>query len=294
MYTINEMKKEAINLLKQNNIDDAVIIVNLLIEHCLNLSKEQILINKDKIVLEHEKTEFFECLNKRINKIPLEYITNKKYFMNCEFFINENVLIPRYDTEILVEYLIEILEKDLKQNEKIYVLEMCTGSGCISIGALEYLKENKKELYDRISFVCVDISEKALEVAQFNIDKYNLNNKIRLIKSDLFDSIPNMKFDIIISNPPYIETKEIDLLSDEVKKEPFIALDGGENGLYFYNEICKYAHNYLKGKGYILFEIGYKQAKDVKSILLENSFKEISVRKDLSNNDRCISGILSK
>lgn len=285
---IKELKKYGIELLNSNYIKDSIVITNILMEYCLNMTKHELIINDSKNVLKEDEDKFVECINRRINNEPLEYITNKKNFMNCELYVNENVLIPRNDTEILIENLISILERDYISFKEINILELCTGSGCIPIGTLIYLKEKNKQLYDKINFNCIDISEKALKVARLNVEKYNLEDKVAFVQSNLFENVSNKQFDIILSNPPYIESDVIDHLDNEVKNEPIIALDGGQDGLYFYREISKNAKKYLKDDGYIIYEIGYNQGENVSKILEMNDYTCIIRKKDLSNNDRNI------
>ena len=285
---LKELKKYGVNELNKNNIKDSIVVVNILMQYCFNMTKNELILNNETLINKEQEKYFIECLQRRIKGEPLEYITKQKSFMNCELFINSNVLIPRSDTEILAENLIDILNSKYKAYNFINILELCTGSGCIPVGTLMYLKEKNSILFDKIRFICIDISDKALEVANINIEKYNLNDKIKLMQSDLFENIPNMKFDIIISNPPYIETDVINSLDIDVKNEPIIALDGGADGLYFYKEITKNLKNYLKDDGYIIYEIGYNQAKNVCKILNENGFNNNIVKKDLAGNDRNI------
>lgn len=288
---IKELKKYAIDELNKKNIEDSIVVVNILMQYCFNMSKNELIVNDEIEINIKNENIFLNYLRRIIENEPIEYITNKKSFMNCELYVNSNVLIPRSDTEILVENLIDILNNEFgnyKKNDEIKILELCTGSGCIPVGTLMYLKEKNKELFNRIKFISIDISHKALEVAKVNVDKYDLDEKIQLIQSDLFNNVPSNEFDIIVSNPPYIETNIINSLSKNVKKEPIIALDGGEDGLYFYNEITKNAKEFLKDNGYIIYEIGYNQAESVCNVLKENGFKNNIIKKDLSGNDRNI------
>lgn len=200
--------------------------------------------------------------------------------MGLKFYVDENVLIPQPDTEILVENTIQIVNELQKENKnEINILDLCTGSGAIAISLCKNLQY--------VKIFASDISEKALDIAKKNA---NLNNaKICLIKSDLFDNI-NEKFDIIVSNPPYIETAEIEKLSDEVKNEPNIALDGGIDGLDFYKKITKKAKKFLSENGLLIVEIGYNQRKSVEKMFIDNEFKNIQILKDLNKIDRVIIG----
>ncbi len=270
--------EEAINLgkenLKKENIEDALLKTRLLLCYILDKPKEYLIINS-KESLSREQEEFFlENIKKLKLGHPLQHITNKQFFRNCELYVDENVLIPRPDTEVLVEEVVK-LARTVNASS---ILDLCTGSGAIGI-ALS--KETNAEI------VATDISKKALEIAEKN-SKLN-KAEVKFIQGNLFENIPKEnKFDIIVSNPPYIETKTIETLSEEVKKEPKLALDGGIDGLYFYREIAKQAISFLKINGYLALEIGYNQKTLVTKILLENNFMEISTIKDFSGNDRVI------
>ena len=225
-----------------------------------------------------EMNKIMAAVEKRLKHIPLGYIFGKSYFYGREFIVNENVLIPRLDTEVLVEKLVE----DIKtQNGKVSVLDIGTGSGAIIIATK---KETDAKCY------AVDVSEKALEVAKENA---KLNNaEIEFIKSDLFENISNLKVDYIVSNPPYIETEVVKTLEPEVVlNEPNLALDGGEDGLDFYRKIVKDSKNHLNKKGRLYFEIGYNQGESVSS-LMKDDFENIEVIKDYGGNDRVVKGVL--
>ena len=195
--------------------------------------------------------------------------------MKMDFFVNENVLIPRPDTEILVEEVINLAKKI--DNPKI--LDLCTGSGAIAISIAKNVPSAE--------VLAIDISEKALEVAKKNAN--NLQSKVKFKKSNLFSNIGKMKFDIIVSNPPYIKKSDIKLLSNEVQKEPQIALDGGYDGLDFYRKISSQAIDYLKFGSYLCFEIGYDQQEDVTEIIKDSKhYNDTYCKKDLFGNDRVI------
>lgn len=264
----------------KNNIDEALLKSKILMEYCLGKTREYILINLRKEIDDTVEEKFKELINRAIKNEPIQYILGKQEFMGLEFKVNENVLIPRADTEILVLETIDIINNFINKKEKINVLDMCTGSGAIIISLAKYLK-NKN-----INFYASDISEKAIDVAIRNSKKNEV--KVEFIKSNLFEKIENIKFDLIVSNPPYIETDIINNLNEDVKNEPIIALDGGEDGLEFYRKIAKDAKYFLEDNGYLCLEIGYNQRENVIEILKSNNYKDIYYKKDLSQNDRIV------
>lgn len=222
--------------------------------------------------------KFKEILDRRKKGEPLQYILNSAYFYGREYFVDRGVLIPRKDSEIPCEKIINII----KQNELKDFLEMGVGSGCFSITV---------NLETGINVTGVDISDYALKVAEINNER--LNGNCNFFKSDLFSNVTG-KFDIIYSNPPYIKSDVIDILQREVRDfEPRLALDGGEDGLKFYRDIAKDATLYLKEGGYLAFEIGYDQRADIENILRENNFINIESFKDYGDKDRVVIGIRS-
>lgn len=234
---------------------------------------------------ENQYRKYQESIRRRANGEPYAYIIGNKEFMKLKFKVDASTLIPRDDTEILVQKAIEEIESlnEIKKSilvakkEKIRVLDMCTGSGCIAIALAKYVSNCEVD--------GVDISQDALKIAIENASSNNV--KVNFIKSNLFEKINN-HYDMIVSNPPYIVSSVIENLQREVQKEPHIALDGGEDGLYFYRKIAKEATNFLKNSGMLLFEIGFDQGKKVSEILLNEGYKNIEVIKDLSGNDRVI------
>ena len=232
-------------------------------------------IHPEEIVETKIETDFNEAIQKKQAGIPLQYITNMQEFMGINFYVDENVLIPRPDTEVLVEEVIKLA----KEKENIAILDMCTGSGAIAIALAEYLTNAKITASDK--------SKKALVVAQKNAK--NTKASIQFIESDLFGNIKD-KFDIIVSNPPYIESDVIKCLDKEVQKEPMMALDGGKDGLDFYRKIAKQARVYLNEDGYLALEIGYNQKEKVKELLKKEGYREIYSKKDFGDNDRIVIG----
>ena len=276
---IKEALNDAIKRLKENNIEDATIKARELLAYVLKKEKQYLVINNDKTIEKRAYMLYNNIITKLILGIPLQYITNKQEFMGLSFYVDNNVLIPQPDTEILVEEVIKIAKDNYENNKELQILDLCTGSGAIAISLAKYINF-KKEIY------ASDISNKALEIA--NKNAINNNVKVKFIQSDVFEKINN-KFDIIVSNPPYIETKTIKTLSKEVQNEPVIALDGGTDGLDFYKKIALEGYRYLKDKGFLCLEIGYNQ-KDVVIEILNNigKYSNINVLKDLSGNNRCI------
>lgn len=255
--------------------------ITSLICYIKNITKSQFFLNKqDMNITEEEYVKLTKYLDKLVyEKIPLQYIIGKTYIYNEEYIVDESVLIPRYDTEILIEKAIEYINK---YNLKIG-LDLCCGSGAIGISTA------KNSSLEHITFV--DISQKALEVTKKNILNNNLKTENLVICSDLFKNLMSEenKYDIIMSNPPYIKSSDLIGLSDYVKMEPMLALDGGKDGLFFYKKIIDEAKNYMNNNGYLMFEIGYDQMDDLVNILSKYPEYEIIEQvKDLNSNDRVI------
>ena len=274
--TIKQALEEAKIILKRNAFEDSTIIAKELLSYVLKKDKSYLTINMDLSLTDEEYTKFTQYINQIINGKPLQYITQKQEFMKIDFFVNENVLIPQPDTEVLVETVLEICKKYDKQNLKI--LDLCTGSGAIAISLSKILD---------IKIFASDISQKALEIAKKN--NIANNTKVKFIESDLFKQINEEKFDIIVSNPPYIKNKDIKTLSKQVQNEPYIALAGGEDGIDFYRKIIGDSYKYIKKNGFLCLEIGYDQKEDLIKLIKQNeNYKYENCIKDLSNNDRCI------
>lgn len=268
------------NKLRDAGIESWSIDYLLLLSAALNKSREEIIFNVDKINPSAEELKKIDnFFNRRINREPVSYIINKREFYGLDFYIDQDVLDPRPDSETLVDAAIKIIN-NLKD---VTMAEIGIGSGCLSIAIAKNCLNIQK-------IIASDVSKKALKVCQKNIAKHGLNNKIDLVNSNLMDKISlQHQFDVIISNPPYIKSEDIAQLQDDVRNfEPINALDGGADGLEFYKNICADVNKHLKKDGYLIFEIGYDQMRDVCDILLSHNFLIINKIKDLASNDRVI------
>lgn len=255
----------------------------LMLEHVCGTDRNTLLVHGDREVTESESGCYKEFIDKRTKRIPLQHLTGTQEFMGLEFKVNSNVLIPRQDTEILVEETLKNLHDGMR------ILDMCTGSGCILISLMRYSNE--------CSGVGVDISSKALEVADENasrlLERYKSEeDALVFIQSDLFENVKG-KYDIIVSNPPYIESGVIPELMPEVREhEPVEALDGGGSGLDFYRKIIGQCRSYLSADGMLFLEIGYAQGKAVENLMIQAGFEEVQIVKDYAGHDRVVRGIL--
>ena len=274
---IKEVMRKGMIKLKTNGIQEPNLKSRLLMQYILNRPREYLLVHDDKQLTLRQEVNYFKAIKKLLDGVPLQHITHRQEFMKLMFYVDENVLIPRPDTEILVEEVIKIAKKINAKK----ILDLCTGSGAIAISLAKYIKGSQ--------ITATDISRKALSIAKLNAANNNVEDKITFVSSNLFQNIPEEKYDIIVSNPPYIKRKVIEKLDKEVKKEPIIALDGGNDGLEFYKKIVDDAYEYLKYKGYLCLEIGYDQ-KDEVTKLIENEGKYIDTysKKDLYDNDRIV------
>mgnify|MGYP000329061388 FL=1 len=262
MFTYKELLKKGENELLASDISDAAIDAWYLFEYVTDMSRASFFIRRNEEIPEEQANAYIEVIEKRKKRIPLQHITGKQEFMGLDFFVNENVLVPRQDTECLVEN------------------DMCTGSGCIIISV--------KKFVQTAECTGADISEKALETALKNADLNNV--PVSFIKSDMFENISE-KYDIIVSNPPYIRPDVIKTLEPEVREhDPWLALDGGEDGLSFYRILAKEGKKYLNSQGMIFMEIGYDQGQAVKEIFESEGFVDIVIKKDLCKNDRVVIG----
>lgn len=269
---IQEILSSTIKQLNSNNVEEPNNKAKRLLAFVLNVPKEFLIINDNKELNKKQEVKYKKCIERLIKGEPIQYIIGKQEFMGIDLIVTNDVLIPQPDTEILVEETIKVA----KQYDKPKILDLCTGSGAISIAIKKYIPEAE--------IVASDLNSKALRIANNN----DRTKKIRFILSDLFENI-NEKFDIIVSNPPYIKTEEIKTLSKEVQNEPLMALDGGQDGLYFYEKIIKQANSYLNQNGYLCLEIGENQKNEIiKKIQYNGKYTNIQTYKDLGGNDRVI------
>ena len=280
--TYQEANQKGRMILAEHHIEDASVDAWLLMEFVTGMSRTRFFVDGISRMRLEEEERYFQLIEKRARRIPLQHLTGVQEFMGLEFMVNEHVLVPRQDTELLV---LEA-EKQLRKTsvETPEVLDMCTGSGCIAIS----LKARNPQIH----CMAADISEQALAVAKKNAKK--LQTEIQILLTDMFANITGT-FDMIVSNPPYIPTKVIESLEEEVRLyDPFSALDGKEDGLYFYRILAKESPRFLKDGGWIYMEIGHDQSASVEALLKEAGFEEIRTEKDLAGLDRVVCGVYNK
>lgn len=282
--TLKQLYKVGTVKLAEEGIEEFSLDAWYLLEYVTGVSKAMYFAEPERAVSEENADRYIDCIRRRAAHIPLQHITGEQEFMGYPFHVNEHVLIPRQDTEILVEEAIRVMRPKRK------VLDMCTGSGCIVLSILKMCRE--KYYMTDLQGIGADVSEEALKVARENGRR--LGVPVTWIQSDLFAKTPEEeKYDVIVSNPPYIETAVIDTLQEEVRlHDPYIALDGKEDGLYFYRRIISEAGKYLKTQGKLMFEIGCDQAEAVEELMKNAGYEQITVKKDLAGLDRVVYGTL--
>ncbi len=302
---IRDFLRFAIESLNNADIETPELEAGVILCHALKCNRAYLYSHDDRVLNQEEVELLNNMLNQRMDNVPLQYIIGETEFMGLPFIVSPDVLIPRHDTETLVEECIKKVsllskntEKDIfmgyaesinigmdqrKDLKNVKVLDMCTGSGCIAISIAHYCPES--------TVMACDVSKDALKIAALNCERNEVQNRVELHCGNLFDAIDGgQQFNLIVSNPPYIESDVIPELQIEVRNyEPCLALDGGRDGLDFYREIIAKAPAYLTDGGYILFEIGYNQGESVKELMNE-FFCDINVLKDISTNDRAIVG----
>jgi release factor glutamine methyltransferase len=272
---ILEAVKFGSSILKEKKIPSYILDSELLLSKILNKPREKILTNLDANIEKKIFNIYKKYLIRRSKNEPVAYIFGEKEFWSKSFMVNKHTLIPRPETELLVHGLLKIFN-----DKKISVLDIGTGSGCIIVSLLTNLRQSVG--------IGIDISKKAILMAKKNVVRHKLNNRIKLINRS-FEKIFDKKFDLIVSNPPYIEKKAIKNLSEDIKKyEPRMALDGGNDGLDLVKKVIYKSKHILKIKGTLALEIGNKQIKKVSNILSDNNFRIVKVIKDYKNNVRCV------
>lgn len=278
--TWSEVYKKAESILKREYKDTYKYEIYSTLKYCFNISKIDLIMKKDEAVEPEVQKKLFDIIKLRTEHVPLQYILGYWYFMDLKFKVGEGVLIPREDTEVLVRKSLDYLQNV----ESPKIIDLCSGSGCVAISVKKKL-DKKSEVY------AAELSKIAFSYLQENIF---LNEcKVTAINGDVFKISSDFQdefFDAVISNPPYIKTGDLSCLQEEVKKEPRLALEGGEDGLYFYKNICKTWIPKLKSGGMIAFEVGFDQAQDVKTIMENYGIKAIRIFKDINNIDRAVIG----
>lgn len=275
--TIREAINKATIKLKVKNVDTPKLKARLLMQFMLHQTRQYIMVYDEKELTQEQVEKYFKNIEKMMEGIPLQHITHQQEFMKMNFYVSKDVLIPRPDTETLVEEVIQIAKKINAKK----ILDVCTGSGAIAISLAKYIKNSQ--------ITATDISREALAIAKRNAKNNEVDKQITFLCSNLFEELPKEKYDIIVSNPPYIKRKMIKTLEKEVQKEPNIALDGGWDGLDFYRPIIQQAYEFLKYKGYLCLEIGYDQKIDVIELIeQEEKYIDTYGKKDLYGNDRVI------
>lgn len=278
--TLRQAYEEGIEKLKEAGIEEAGLDAWYLLEYVTGINRATYFADSNQEMKDSHRATYQTLISERETRIPLQHLTGVQEFMGLEFRVNEHVLIPRQDTEILVETALE----KINTKKPLRVLDMCTGSGCILLSVLSYGRKKCE-----ITGVGVDVSDKALQVAKENARILQVDAE--WIESDLFSGVSE-KFDMILSNPPYIPSAVIKTLQPEVREhDPLLALDGKEDGLYFYRKIIEESRNYLQPGGWLIFEIGAEQGEAVSSYLKQNGFVQVAVKKDLTGLDRVVCGV---
>ena len=288
-FTISSLLEKGIDILGKGDYFNPLLDAQILLSHLLDVDKIYLYTHSRDIVEERTVGEFLKLIELRKSRYPLQYIIGKQEFMGLDFKVKEGVLVPRPDTEILVESIIDIVEKGyFGERETINIADIGTGSGAITLSLAHFIKN---------AFVySVDISKKALEVANENAKSLSLESRVKFLNGNILEPLYDEKLeksiDILVSNPPYIPTKVIEKLQIEVSTyEPKLALDGGSDGLEFYRKIIEGSSQLIRKNGIIAFEIGHDQAEDIKKILIQNgNFKDIETITDLSGLDRVVIG----
>ncbi len=286
MVTIERLLKDGTEIIKQREFNNPFLDVQLILSHLLQKDRIYLHLHRKDEIDEDMARKFYEMAAKRNEGYPLQYMTNSQEFMGLDFYVQEGILVPRPDTEILTEKIINIVNKDSLKDKDINILDIGTGSGAIAVSLGHYLKNSK--------VTAMDISDTAIETANININKHGLKNVVT-VKGDIFNyDFGNQKYTIVVSNPPYIKRDTICILPEEVSVyEPRLALDGGTDGLDYYRHIVRVFEKIHEKNAILSVEIGYDQKDSVIQIFKNsNIFKTIECDKDLGGNDRVVTGFL--
>ncbi|MDO4975718.1 MAG: peptide chain release factor N(5)-glutamine methyltransferase [Eubacteriales bacterium] len=287
--TLQELRTEIASRLQKAGIETFDYETWVFLDWKMGVGRADYYMDPGMPVKEEKLPELYEALAKREARIPLQYLMGHCEFMGYDFLVDERVLIPRQDTECLVEQAVDFLKWKQLTSKSLRILDLCTGSGCIGISL--------KLLFPDAQVTLADLSQGALAVAGENARR--LDAKVDILQGDLFGALSDLPeeekcFDLIISNPPYIPSQVVEGLMPEVRDhEPHMALDGTEDGLFFYRKITEQAPNYLKPSGALMYEIGAEQGQDVSHFLVENDFCQVCIVKDFAGLDRIVKGILS-
>ncbi len=289
--TVREAYEQGSEILKKAGIEEAQLDAWYLLEFVTGISRAVYFADADRNMETEKETQYLEWIQKRAKRIPLQHLTGVQEFMGLEFQVNEHVLIPRQDTEILVESALDLLKRRGKTKKK--VLDLCTGSGCILNSILYYTRQDQNS--GTVSGIGADLSPEALHTAEKNGEKIGIEAAWK--QGNLFEALGTAarseeeKLDLIVSNPPYIRSDVIETLQPEVRDhDPRIALDGKSDGLFFYRKIIEESRSYLKSGGWLMFEIGSDQGTEVSDLMMKAGFQSVTVKKDLAGLDRVVSG----
>lgn len=272
---VKELLKNGTKRLKQFGIEESIEKARRLFGHVAQMTSQNLSLRLEEEISQECERQFWQGIEQLAQGVPIQYLTNQQCFYGLDFYVDRHVLIPQPDTEILVEEVIGLAQESQK---KLKILDLCTGSGAIAISVAKHTNAEIK---------AADISENALKIARKNARRNAAD--VTFFQSDMFEKV-NEKFDLIVSNPPYIETKTLENLPQEVKNEPKLALDGGEDGLAFYKILGKEAPKHLTKEGILALEIGFNQREKVEKLLKDSGFCEVYSKKDWGRNDRIVVG----
>lgn len=279
MKTVAQVLKSASARLEAGGIDSPRLDAEILLAHVLGWRRLSLYVDAEKVLSLESILRFNELINRRLKKIPVAYLTGSKEFFGLKFAINEKVLIPRPDTEILTEFVGEFLRS---LGGEVTFADLGTGSGAIAVSILKFVPT--------VRAVAVDVSQDALDVAKFNAEKFHVDDRAEFFCGDLFAPLDGKIFNAVVSNPPYIPTGELETLQAEVQTEPKLALDGGADGLNFYRRIITDAPKFLVAGGLLAVEVGINQAVAVKNLFERENFVGVEILKDLAGLERVVAG----